>query len=87
MVHFEDATKKQLIHICLVEECPIDYKYQAARELQLRQWHDDYLTDLVRLWGIGMTAFQIAIELGIEHNVVNYQLQKNGLFRKRRLLS
>jgi hypothetical protein len=36
-MHFEDALKTQLLQICLYEDCPIDLKYAAARELQLRQ--------------------------------------------------
>ncbi|KQL20479.1 hypothetical protein AN957_19075 [Cytobacillus solani] len=82
-MHFEDATKEQLIQICLWEECSIDYKFEAARELQLREWNDDYLKDLVRLWGEGKSSFQIAIELGIDRNVVYWQLEKHGLYGRR----
>lgn len=82
-MYFEDATKKQLLHICLFEDCPIQYKYEAARELQLRQWHDEYLPKLVRLWGEGKSSFQIAIEIGIEQNVVIHRLAKYGLYGRR----
>jgi hypothetical protein len=81
--HFEDATKEQLLQIALYEDCPLDYKYAAARELELRKWREDMLTDLVRLWAKGYTAFQIAIELGIEENAVKWQLEKHGLYKKR----
>lgn len=82
-IHFEDATKEQLLQICLWEDCPIDYKYEAAVELQMRQWNDEYLTRLVRLWGEGKTSFQIAIELGIDINVVYWQLEKYDLYGRR----
>lgn len=82
-MYFEDATKKQLLQIALWEECPIDYKYEAAAELQMRQWHDDYLQDLVRLWGEGKTSFQIAVELNIDIQAVVYRLSKYNLFGKR----
>jgi hypothetical protein len=81
--HFEDATREQLLTIALYEDCPLDYKYAACRELELRKWREDMLTDLVRLWAKGYTAFQIAIELGIEENAVKWQLEKHGLYKKR----
>ena len=80
---FEDASKRQLLQIALWEECPIDYKYEAAAELQMRQWHDDYLQDLVRLWGEGKTSFQIAVELNIDIQAVVYRLDKYKLYGKR----
>ena len=83
-MYFEDASKEQLIQICLWEDCPIDYKFEAARELQMRQWHDDYLISLIRLWGEGKSSFQIAIELGIEKNAVEWQLQKHDLYGRRK---
>lgn len=83
MLYLEDATKEQLLTIALYEDCELDYKYAACRELQLRKWHDDMLTDLVRLWGKGYTAFDIAIELGVSENTVIYQLRKYGLRGKR----
>jgi hypothetical protein len=82
-MHLEDATKQQLIHICLWEDCSIDIKFEAARELQLRTWRDEYLADLVRLWGEGKSSFQIAIELGIEKGQVMWQLEKHGLYGRR----
>jgi hypothetical protein len=77
------ATKRQLLQICLWEDCTIDYKFEAARELQIRQWHDDFLPDLVRLWGEGKTSSQIAIELGLELDAVSWQLEKHGLYGRR----
>jgi hypothetical protein len=82
-MYFEDASKQQLLQICLWEDCSIDDKYEAARELQMRQWRDEYLTDLVRMWGEGKTSFQISIELGIEQNAVAWQLEKHGLYGRR----
>lgn len=82
-IHFEDATKQQLIQICLWEDCPIEYKYEAAVELQIRQWRDEYLPDLVRLWGEGKSSFEIAAELGLDKNTVFWQLEKYGLYGRR----
>lgn len=82
-MYWEDATKQQLLQICLWEDCPLEYKFEAARELQLRQWHDDYLPELVRLWGKGMSSWNIAIELGIDQGVVSWQLEKHGLYGRR----
>ena len=81
--YFEDATKEQLITICLYEDCPLEYKYEAARELEIRKWREEMLTDLVRLWAKGYSTFDIAIELGVDENTVQWQLQKHGLYRKR----
>jgi ATP/maltotriose-dependent transcriptional regulator MalT len=81
--YFEDATKEQLITICLYEDCPLEYKYEAARELEIRKWREEMLTDLVRLWAKGYSTFDIAIELGVDENTVKWQLQKHGLYRKR----
>lgn len=83
MIYFEDATKKQLIHICLYEECSLDEKYEAARELQIRQWRDDYLIDLLRLWGQNKSIFEIAIEMGLEKGQIEWKLEKLGLYGKR----
>lgn len=83
MIHFDDATKQQLLQIALWEECPLEYKYEAALELQMRQWHDDYLPALIKLWGEGLTSFQIAIELGVEQNVVAWQLEKHDLYGRK----
>lgn len=82
-MYFEDATKHQLLQICLWEDCSIDDKFEAARELQIRQWNDDYLLDLVKLWGAGKTSFEIAMELGVEQNVVSWQLEKHDLYGRR----
>ncbi|PWA08635.1 hypothetical protein DCC39_14445 [Pueribacillus theae] len=83
MIHFEDATKQQLIQICLYEDCPLDYKYEAARELQMRQWQENMLSELVRLWGLGKSTFDISIQLGIEQDAVKWQLEKYGLYGRR----
>jgi len=40
MTHMENATKKELLQIALHENCDIDYKYAAVRELQRRQRHE-----------------------------------------------
>lgn len=77
------ANKYQLLQIALNENCPIDYKFEAAVEIQMRQWRNEFLLDLVRLWGDGKTSSQIATELGIERNVVSWQLEKHDLYGRR----
>jgi hypothetical protein len=80
---WEIASKHQLATICLWEDCSFDDKYESARELQLRQWRDEFLPDLVRLWGEGKTSLRISIELGIDKNAVAWQLEKHGLYGRR----
>jgi hypothetical protein len=82
-MEWHTATKKQLIQICINEDCSFEDKYEAARELQLRQWRDEYLTDLVRLWGEGKSSPQIAWELGIDKQAVAWQLEKYELYGSR----
>lgn len=82
-MYWEDATKEQLLTICLYEDCSLDDKYEAARELQMRKWHDDYLIDLLRLWGEGKSTFEIAVELGIDPGQVKWQLEKHDLYGRR----
>ena len=83
MIYFEDATRQQLLTIALYDDCSLDDKYEAVRELQLRQWHDDLLPQLVNLWGRGYTIFDISIELGLQENTVKAQLYKYDLYKKR----
>ncbi|MDX8288851.1 hypothetical protein SLL00_03560 [Metabacillus indicus] len=82
-MNWDKATKKQLLQIALKEDCEFSDKFAAIRELQLRRWTDDMLTDLVRLWGMGQSIISIATELGTEPDVVNMKLQKYGLFKRR----
>ena len=83
MIYFEDATRQQLLTIALYDDCSLDDKYEAVRELQMRQWNDDLLPQLVSLWGRGYTIFDISIELGLPENTVKAQLYKYDLYRKR----
>lgn len=83
MLYLEDATKEQLLTIALYEDCELELKYAACRELELRKFREEMLTDLVRLWGKGYTVFDISIELGVSENTVIYQLRKYGLRGKR----
>jgi len=82
-MYYEDATRKQLLQIALHEDCSIDDKYEAVRELQLRQFTDDMLPDLVKLWGAGLSTFEVGIELGIPQSTVIGRLQKYNLYGKR----
>jgi hypothetical protein len=82
-MNFEDATKKQLLQIVLNEDCPIEYKYEAARELQLKRWSSSFLQKLVRYWGMGLTDVEIADRFGVEVWEVKKQLLKYDLYGKR----
>jgi DNA-binding protein Fis len=83
MIQFEDATKRQLLQIALREDCSLDNKYEAVRELQLRQWNDSMLQDLVLLFGRGLSPFDVAIELGLDEYTVRKKLDQYGLKRRR----
>ena len=78
----ERATKKQLLTIALYEDCSLDLKWQAIAELEYRKWNDDYLIDLVRMWGQGKSSYEIAVKLDLPENTIKWQLEKHGLFGK-----
>jgi DNA-binding protein Fis len=82
MIQFEDATKRQLLQIALREDCSLDDKYEAVRELQLRQWNDSMLQELILLYGRGNSPFQVTIELGIEEYTVRNKINQYGLKRR-----
>ncbi|WP_335520447.1 hypothetical protein [Neobacillus drentensis] len=81
-MHFEDASKRQLLQIALHEDCSIDYKYRAARELQMR-WSENLLPDLVRLYAKGMNMSEIAWELGLDPYTVRNKLKQYGIYKRR----
>lgn len=83
MIYMEDANRKQLLQIALHENCSLDYKYEAATELQVRKWRDDMLPELIRLWGQGKSIFEISIEMEIPESTVHKRIQKYNLFGKR----
>lgn len=83
-VNWETATKKQLLQIALHEDCELEYKYTACRELQLRyQWIEEMTTELVLLYGKGYTPLFIATELGVEEHVIYKKLNQLGLWKRR----
>lgn len=85
MVNFEEATKKQLLAIVLHDEdCPLSFKYEALRELDLRKWSDIHLQKLLKYWGMGKSQYWIAGKLGMDFATVGYYLTKYGLFKVRR---
>lgn len=84
-MRWELATKRQLLQIALYEICPLSFKYEALRELELRKWSDIHLQKLVKYWGLGYTQEQIAEKLGVEFETVGYYLRKHGLYKVRRI--
>jgi hypothetical protein len=82
-MNFNEATKKQLLQIAFFEECPLEYKYSAARELQLKNWGPHFLQKLVKYWGMGLSDVKIAELFGVEEWEVHKQLLKYNLYGKR----
>jgi hypothetical protein len=82
-MNFDEATKKQLLQIALFENCPLEYKYEAARELSLKTWGPIFLQKLVKYWGMGLSDVQIADKLGVEEWEVHKQLLKYNLYGSR----
>lgn len=82
MIHFDHASKSQLIQIAMYEECPLELKYEALRELQLR-WTNTMIPELISLYGKGMNMSEIAYELGIDPHTVKNKLKQLGVYRRR----
>jgi len=81
-MNWESANKKQLLQIAISEDCDIDYKYEAVRELQSR-WSQDMLTDVVIMYGKGYMPKEIAEFLGVKAEQIGgiiskYQLRRVG---------
>lgn len=77
------ATRQQLLTIALYEDCHIDLKWQAVAELEYRKWNDDMLPTLIKLWGKGLSTFEIAVELDIPVSTVRSRLTKYDLYGRR----
>ena len=82
-MNFDEATKKQLLTICLFEDCPLEMKYEAARELQFKNWGPTFLQKLLKYWGMGLSEAQIADKFGVEDWEVKKQLLKYNLYGSR----
>jgi hypothetical protein len=80
---FDEATKKQLLTIALHEDCPLEYKYEAARELQLKTWGPFFLQKLLKYWGMGLSDVKIAKKMGVEDWEIHKQLVKYNLYGSR----
>jgi hypothetical protein len=80
VLNWDKATKPQLLQIALNENCPLHYKYQACSEMQMR-WNNHMLTDVVRMFGKGSSALEIAEYLGISVNTVGGIISKYKLRR------
>lgn len=84
VLRWDEATKKQLLSICLYDDdCPMEYKYESLRELQLKNWGPTFLQKLLKYWGMGMSDQQIADNFGVELWEVKKQLLKYNLYGKR----
>ena len=77
------ATKKQLYCIATDDAVPLDLRYEAARELQVRRFDSDMLLDLVRMWPTH-NVYQIAKHLGLSAFTVAKVAKRYGLLRTRR---
>lgn len=77
---WEKASKPQLLQIALNEDCPLEFKYQACSELQMR-WNNDMLTDVVIMYGKGYSPKEIAEYLGISCEMVGGIISKYDLRR------
>lgn len=82
-MRWDEATKKQLLTIALFEDCPLEDKYNAVRELQLKNWGPTFLQKLVKYWGKGLSDVQIAERFGVEEWEVHKQLLKYNLYGSR----
>lgn len=65
MIHFEDASKEQLLQIALYEACDDDLKYAAIRELQDRYIPEEIRADMIYRLGTGIDIKQVAEENGL----------------------
>lgn len=83
MISWDNATKKQLLAIVFHDDCPLEYKYEAVKELQLKRWGPTFLQKLLKYWGIGLTETQIAEKFGVEVWEITNQLQINNLHGSR----
>lgn len=79
---FSKANKKQLLQIALYEPCPIEFKYRACSELQIR-WTEDMLTEVVIMYGKGYKPKEIADYLGVSLEQVGGIVSKYNLRRAR----
>lgn len=75
-----EVNKKTLIQIAMDDNMNLDFRYEAARELQFR-WDNKLLPELVRLYGQGMKVREIADYLGTSKQEVNSKIQLYGLRR------
>lgn len=81
-MNWASATKEQLLHIALSEDCELDSKYEAVRELQSR-WSQDMLTDVVIMYGKGYLPKEIADYLGVPSALISGVISKYGLKKGR----
>lgn len=64
---WELASKKQLLTICLYEECPQSYINGALRELRIRERSKK---KIMEMYNTGLDTWLIAEETGINHRSV-----------------
>jgi hypothetical protein len=79
---WELANKQQLLQIAISEDCELDSKYEAVRELQSR-WSQDMLTDVVIMFGKGYMPKEIAEFLGVSVELIGGVISRYGLKKGR----
>lgn len=73
--------KDQLYEIAITSEMPLEWRYEAARELQSRSVKGDMITDIVRLYPFKTTT-EISEYLGIPRSSIVNIARRLGLPRK-----
>jgi hypothetical protein len=79
---YSKATKQQLLQIAIDEHCPVEFKYRACSELQMR-WTEDMLTEVVIMYGKGYKPKEIAEYLGVSREMIGGIVSKYNLKRAR----
>lgn len=85
VLDFTIAKKAQLLQIAMFEDCKIDWKYAAVKELQRRKRlaKEDYLPQIVYLFSKGLIAPEIARELSISSQKVEKTINQHKLWKVR----
>lgn len=72
------SLNKDQLHEIATSDAPLDWRYEAARELQSRSLKGDMITDIVRLYPF-KTPTEIGEYLGVPRSTVVNTARKLGL--------